>query len=276
MKRILMSIAAAIAALALPSCFQQHATITLNKDGSGIIVEETTLSAQAAAMFGGLGGLGGDEAAAKDPLKEMASETKAKERAAKLGEGVTLDKVEAIDKDGKKGVRVTFRFTDINKLKYTESSDAMGKAMADNLPKGAEADKEEAKTPTLFKYVDGVLTITTPDIPKAAKEGDKDDEPEADAAQMAQAEGMMKAMMSDMKVSFKLVIAPGIAETNATHVEDNTITLAEMDMAKVLETPGVFSKLKDMNKDTASTMAALKGVKGVKIEDKKQITVKVK
>jgi hypothetical protein len=275
MKRILMPIVAAVAALVLPSCLQQHATITLNKDGSGTIVEETILGAQAAAMFGGLGGLGGDAAAAKDPLKEMVSEDKAKERAAKLGEGVTLDKVEPIDKDGKKGARVTYRFKDINKLNYTDAGESFGNAMADNVPEAGDAAKEAAKKPTTFKYADGVLTITNPDVPKADKDGDKE-KPEMDPAQAAQAEGMMKAMMGDMKVSFKLVIAPGIAETNATHVDGNTITLAEMDMAKVLETPGAFSKLQDMDKDTAKAMAALKDVKGVKMEDKKEITVKVK
>jgi len=279
MKRILMPIVAAVAALVLPSCLQQHATITLNKDGSGTIVEETILGAQAAAMLGGLGaGLGGgDDAKAKDPLKDMVSESKAKERAAQLGEGVTLDKVEPIDKDGKKGARVTYRFTDINKLKYTDAGEGLGKAMAEDVPQAGDAIKEAAKKPTTFKYAGGVLTIAMPDEPKpAAGDAKKDDEPEPDAAQAAQMEGMMKAMMGDMKISFKLVITPGIAETNATHVEANTITLAEMDMAKVLETPGAFSKLKGMDKDQAKAMAALKDVKGVKIEEKKEITVKVK
>ena len=36
-----------------------------------------------------------------------------------------------------------------------------------------------------------------------------------------------------MKLSVSLVIASGIAETNATHVAGNTITLMEMDMGKL-------------------------------------------
>ncbi len=280
MKRIFMPIAAALAALVLPSCFQQNVTITLNKDGSGTIVEETVFGAQMSAMLGGLGGLGGEGADAKDPIKELTSEDKAKERAAKLGEGVTFEKSEPLNADGKKGARVTYRFADINKLKYSDPSEAMGKAMGDAVPQ-PEGDKAKDKKPTAFKYADGVLTITNPDEdePAAGKEADKEDKEEApaeDAAQMAQAEGMAKAMMADMKMSLKLVITGGIAETNATHVEGDTITLTEMDMGKVLETPGAFAKMKDAGNDSAKAMEALKDVKGVKVETKKEITVRVK
>ena len=44
-----------LAALALPSCLQQATTIHLNKDGSGTLVEETTLGAQASAMLEQMG-----------------------------------------------------------------------------------------------------------------------------------------------------------------------------------------------------------------------------
>lgn len=279
MKRILLPFVA-LAALVLPSCLQQHTTITLNQDGSGTIVEETVFSAQMSAMLGGLGGIGGAENA-KDPLKDLMSPDKAKERAAKLGEGVTVEKTEAIDADGKKGARVTYHFADINKVKFTDSASAMGEALGEGMPAPAGADKPKVnKEPTTFKYVDHVLTITNPDEEKAAKESkeDKEEAAEEGAAdpQAAQMEAMMKGMMADMKISLKLVIPAGIAETNATHVDGNTITLAEMDMGKIMETPGAFKKLQDAGQDSAKAMESLKDVKGVKLEAKKEITVKVK
>ena len=48
---------------------------------------------------------------------------------------------------------------------------------------------------------------------------------------------MMKQMFTDMKVSIKLVAESGIAETNATHNDGDTITLMEMDMGKLMENP---------------------------------------
>ena len=281
MKRILMPIAAALAAFVLPGCLQQHSTITVNKDGSGTIVEETTFGAQMAAMMGALGGLGGEEggAAQPDPLKDLADEGKAKERAASIGEGVTLDKIEPIDVEGRKGVRVTYKFTDINKVKYTSAMEDMGGEMAENVPLPDGTEKPVAK-PMSFKYADGTLTITNPDNPQPAGDDKAADGEAADSgepdAEAIQAEAMAKAMLSDMKVSMKIVVPDGIAETNATHVDGGTITLMDIDFGKVLGTPGLFTKMQQGDKNPAAVAQALKEVKGIKVEEKKEITVKVK
>jgi hypothetical protein len=75
----------------------------------------------------------------------------------------------------------------------------------------------------------------------------------------------------------KVVIEPGIAETTATHVTGNTITLMEMDMGKVMKNPDAFKKLKGMDQnDQDKAIEALKGFDGVKVEVKKEVTVKVK
>jgi hypothetical protein len=273
MKRVLMPIVAALAALVLPGCLQQHSTITLNKDGSGTIVEETTFGAQMAAMMGALGGLGGEEGGAD------AQPDPAKERAASLGEGVTLDKIEPLDVDGRKGVRVTYKFTDINKVKYTSPTESMGGEMAENVPLPEGTEKPVAK-PMLFKYADGTLTITNPDDALPADdakpaEGEAAQDEAADP-EAAQAEAMAKAMLSDMKMSMKIVVPGGIAETNATHVDGATITLMDIDFGKVLATPGLFTKMQQGEKNPAAVAKALKEVKGVKVEDKKEITVKAK
>ena len=276
MKRILLPFVSLLAALALPSCLQQATTIHLNKDGSGTIVEETTFGAQMAAMLGGLGGLGGENA--KDPIADLVSEDKAKARAAKLGEGVTVEKSEAIDANGSKGARVTYRFADINKLKFTNSG-----GLQDSMPAmpGAPAANEPIEKPTTFKYADGTLTIITPEQEKPAADQNKSPEgglpPEAADLQGEQMEGMMKQMLGDMKMSMKVVIEPGIAETTATHVTGNTITLMEMDMGKVIKNPDAFKKLKGMDQnDQDKAIEALKGFDGVKVEVKKEVTVKVK
>ena len=224
-----------------------------------------------------LAGLGGGEDA-KNPLKELISPDKVKERATKYGEGVTVKKTEAIDADGKKGGRVTYHFADINKLKFTDSSDAMAEALGEGMPAPAGADIPKAdKKPTTFKYLDNVLTITNPDDEQAATENKEEAAEEGDDdPQAAQMEAMMKGMMADMKISLKLVIPAGIAETNATHVDGNTITLAEMEMGKIMETPGALKKIQAAGQDSEKAMEALKGVDGVKLETKKEITVKVK
>ncbi|KAB2638618.1 MAG: hypothetical protein DVB25_07350 [Verrucomicrobia bacterium] len=276
MQRLVLPFVSLLAALALPSCLQQATTVHLNKDGSGTLVEETTFGAQMSAMLEQMGGLGGANAKGQgqvpDPAKEMASMDKAKARAATLGEGVTVEKAEAITVDGNKGGRVTYHFADINHLKLSAGSglqDAMPK-----MPGAPEAEPSKA-LPTTFKYADGVLTITNPDREKPeVPAADKPKTPELDSAQM---EPMMKQMLGDMKMSLKVVIEPGIASTTASHVKGNTVTLAEMDMGKVMDNPGAFKKLQRMDqKDPAKAMAALKDFKGVTVETQPQITIKLK
>lgn len=273
MKRIALPFIALLTALALPSCLQQATTIHLKADGSGTIVEETTFGAQMAAMLGGLGGEQG-----KDPLKELASADKANARAAKLGEGVTVEKAEAIDNNGSKGARVTYHFTDINKLKFTASG-----GVQDVMPEmpNAPATKKPLEKATTFKLADGTLTINIPEQEKPAlPTGEKKEGAPAageDELQGAQMEAMMTQMLADAKVSLKLVVEPGIAETSATHVDGNTITLMEMDMNKVLKNPDAMKQLKGIDKSNqGQAMEALKGFDGVKMEPKKEITVKVK
>ena len=271
MKRILLPCLSLLAALALPGCLQQATTLHLNKDGSGTLVEETTFGAQMVAMLGQFAGIGGDKA--KDPIKELASPDKAKARAAALGEGVTVEKVEAIEVNGNKGARATYRFADINKLQLSVSG-GLQEAMP-KMPGAPEADKPKEK-PTTFKYAAGVLTITNPDQdkPEAAAAAKPEGAPElGDEAQQA----MMKQVMGDMKMSLKVVIEPGIASTDATHVNGNTVTLMDMDMGKLMDNPEVFKTLGNMDQNNrAQAMAALKNIKGVKVETQKTITIKVK
>lgn len=271
MKTKLLAIASLAAAFLLPSCFQQESTIHLNKDGSGTIVEEVKLGAQMIEMIGQMAAMGGEDAKKEDPLKNLASEEKAKERAEKMGEGVTVEKVEKI---GENGARTTYRFKDINKIKVNQSG-GMDDLM--NSP-GMKVEKKEE--PLAFKYADGTLTFAMPQPKKAEGDGEKDAEKDAAAAQLEdpQAMEMMKQMFGDMKMAVKLVIEPGIAESNATHVDGNTVTLMEMDMGKLMKNEEAFKKLAKMGNeaDPKKIGQVLKGVDGVKVETNENISIKVK
>lgn len=275
MKRLLLAITSTLAALVLPGCLQSETTIHLNKDGSGTVVEQTTLGAQMMAMLNQMSALGGGEA--KDPLASMFSVEKATARAATMGEGVTVEKSVPFEAGGNKGARTTYRFTDINKLRFSP-----GDSMSDLSPAGAQAPgapETPKQKPVAFSYAGGTLTITMPEPEKPAADAPKPpDAPAApDLADNPQMEASMKQMLGDMKMSLKLVIEPGIDETDATHHEGNTITLMSMEMGKLLEKPGTFKKLQSAPKDDpAAAMELLKGIEGMKMETKKVVTVKVK
>lgn len=262
MKKTILLAGAAACALALPSCLQHDTTITLNKDGSGTLVEETKFGAQAVAMMGQFGGEEG-----KDPLKEMFSEEKAKTRAAQLGEGVTFEKSEPVTANGAKGAKVTYKFANINKLKL--SSDGGMDALA---PEGAPKPEKPKADPIKFSFSGDDLTI---EMPKPAKSEQPAGEKPA-GEDNPQEEAMVKQMMGDMKMSVKIVVPGGIDKTNATNRDGNTITLMEMDMGKILNQPGAFKKMKEAPEgDTAAAMELLKGIDGMKMETKEKVAVDI-
>lgn len=283
------------AVLALSGCLQNETTIRVKADGSGTIVEETLLGAQMMAMLSGFGGLGGDQdkdKPAKDPLDEMFGADKAKEKAAKMGEGVTLDKVEKIEKDGKKGARTTYKFADINKvtIRPDEATGGMdegaGAAPADPAADPAAPPAAEAKKkgdPIKFQMADGKLTITMPKPDAGKKDKAEGDKPEGekpaegDAAEKAQAEMMMKTMLADMKIAIRVVAEPGIASTDATHVDGDTVTLMEMNFGEIVANPEAMKKMEKLEgKSPDEVAAALKDIKGVKMETKEKISIKMK
>lgn len=267
MKRLFLLLAATLSAVVLPGCLQSETVIHLNKDGSGTLVEQTTLGGKMIAMMEQFAGAGADS---KDPLAEMFSPEKAKAKAATMGEGVTFEKSEPLTAGANKGARTTYRFTDINKLTISP-----GDGMKDMSPMGAQAAEVSKQKPIAFNYAGGTLSITMPEPEKPAA-----DSPAAEAAPdlagNPEMEGMMKEMLADMKMSFKLVVEPGIAGTDATYRDGNTVTLVEMEMGKLLEKPDTFKKLTSAgNGDPSAAMEALKGVEGVKMESKPKVTVKV-
>ncbi|MCH7226020.1 hypothetical protein [Haloferula sp. A504] len=272
MKKLMTMISAAFALLAT-SCMEHHVTISLNKDGSGTITEETVLGAQMLAMIQQMSALGGEGAEAADPLADMVDKEKAEATAKEMGEGVTVSKVEKIDEAGRKGARTVYAFKDINAVKYGFGSGLDG--MGDDMGPGGEAEEEEAEEPMKFVYKDSVLTLKNKGMDAAdAADEEEGAKPEAvDPAELAQA----KQMLGGMKMSIRLEFPGGIEETNATHRKDNTVTMMEMDMGALLEDPEAFAKLQQEEPESPAEMAeVLKGVKGMKVETNEELRVKLK
>ena len=258
----------AFGAVLFTSCLEQEATVTLNKDGSGTIVEETVygkdmvdMMEMAAMQAGGKGG------AQKNPLGDLMSEEKAKAKAAKFGEGVEFVKVEAVSRNGGKGALATYKFADINKITLNPSD-----VLSDMGDKGGVVKKGNN---VKINYADGKLTLTMPepeqenvDKVKAAELPDEAQDPQA---------AMAMQMMRGMKITSNIVFPSGIAETNATYHDKNSITLMALDFGKIMDNPEglkVFKKL-DL-KDRAASQEQLKGIDGAKVETQKEVTVTLK
>jgi hypothetical protein len=199
----------------------------------------------------------------------MVDPEKAAAAAKKMGGGVTVKKVEKIDEGGRKGSRTVYAFKDVNTLSYDfgKGLNDMGGGM---MPDGAT---EEAAEPLKFSYADGVLTMKNPGTNDGEKEAPKEELPDTDPAQLAQA----KQMLGGMKMSVTLEFPGGIAETNATHREGDKVTLMMMDMGKLLDQPETFAKLQQAQPESPAEMSELlEGVEGMKVEAQDELRLKLK
>jgi hypothetical protein len=265
-------------ALLLSSCFQHEMVLNLRKDGSGTITEEKLLGAQMLAMMEQMAaGFGGAGAKAPDPLADLASEEKAKKRCSELGEGVRLKGIERVEKNGAKGVRTIYEFDNVNKLVLhtddgAKPSGGMGGPGAP--PQAAAKPKE----PIGLNYAGGVLTVRMPK-PEPKEEAPAAPDAGLDAGNLdnPQAMEMAKEMFADMRMAIRIRAEGGIASTDATHADGDTVTLMEMDFGKLTKNPEHLKKLAAIDKNNpAAAMEALKGIDGIRFETKPEIKIELK
>lgn len=252
----------AASCLSLFSCMDMTQTITLNKDGSGVIVEEVYIAKEALDQMQAMQAGMNPEQPPKDPLDDMANPQKLAASAAQKGEGVSFDKVERVQRaDGSKGMKVSYKFTDINKL-------TMDQSLAPSA--GGEAKAAKSKP---FKYADGKLTINNAYAKADAKEAEA---AKADADKEPSPEEQMQLMqfIKGMRLKLAIKAAGGIAKTNAKMQDNDQITLVEIDFEKFIGNDA--KKFKQLELKGAKLEEALKNAQGIKIDMQEPIIVELK
>lgn len=257
LKKLMVLAGAMLALVGLSGCLEMESVISLKKDGSGTITEKVSIGAQMAGMMKMGGGGEGEE----DPFADF-GEDAGKEKAKTYGEGVEFVSSNKEEKDGGLVFTTVYKFADINTVTYEP-----GQMMNDGEEEGEEAAEEPVK---MFSYKDGVLTIEVPD-PAGEDFAMGDDE-------MGEEEmAMMAPMMAGMKISAKLVVEGGIAETNATYHEGDSITLMAMNFDELLKNEGGLGVMKKLDvEDRAAFTKVVGEVKGFDMESKEKVSVKLK
>ena len=272
MNRLIATALSSALLFPLIGCFSDSTTIKLNPDGSGTVVVVTTMKGKAIQQMKEMAKAFGGENA-KEP--EFFTEKEAKDKAAKMGEGVQFVSREAIKNKDAEGAKVTYSFKDITKLKINEVSDPPG---------GGEGGlKTEAKKgePIVFKFAklgngNSLLTIVNPKMEsKPAAGAEPKDPPPAPPGDVPEEQlAMMKEMMGGLKVSIQIEIAGKVVKTNSSHAKDSTVTVLEMDFDKVIGDAAKFKKLASVQPKTPEEAKALmKDFPGVKFNFEPETTI---
>ena len=278
--RLLRIAALGLLLAASAGCITFLTEIHLARDGSGTLVQTLSMNPQAfkgamQEIAKGMGGSGEVKETATDKKEEEAkgpfSKTDFAAKAKELGDGVEFVSADPIQSETAQGVRVTYRFRDINTL-YLNPKPAA--AM------GAEGAGRSSAHAVRFRFErSGGRSVLTAVVPRD-EEKKKEAAPaaaasnaEMDAQQMA----MMKQMFKGMHIGMSLDVDGAISSTTASYRAGNRVTLIDIDMDPLLADPATLkamnARLASAMGDDAKTAAVLSEFPGVKIETKPEIRV---
>jgi hypothetical protein len=254
MRRVTLAL---LLAAASSGCLRSTTTIDLRPDGSGTVVQETGMTAQALSMMKGVA----SSQAGTEPSGELFGEDQARKAAAMMG--VTFVSGEPFKAGDIEGYRARYSFDDIAKVKVNMDQSPAGMSSGPRRPPfGFTFDRGPASS---------VLTIQMPEqppgsgpLPGLPAAGGTD----AEKAQAAQALGMMKMMMRGMFVDVALNVNGRIIKSNAPHVEGSRVTLLQIDLDTLLTDEAAFEKLQ-----SATDLKSLAMVPGLKVASEPKVTV---
>ena len=277
MQKFKMTVLALLATWTV-GCISVDSVVKVKADGTGTIEQTMLINGSAMGMMSMMGGEQGaaDKAAPKiDPATIFSNEKLAAE-AANLGEGVSFVSSTPVTQGQMKGVKAIYAFKDFNTLKVST-------ALPD-LNEGSTEMKGKGQPLPMTLTRKGGNSIITLDmlylLKKGAGAGAAADAPAkpADSEMPKEMMAMLAPMFKDMRVAISLEPQGTLVRTNATHVQGQRITLFDVAFGEIFADPAGIEKLEKLgnNPSLDQVRTALKGMKGIKINDVEKLEVEFK
>jgi len=258
----------------LSGCIEMHTVITVNKDGSGLIEENIFIGKEIIKMFKEFAAAFADSTQPQQEFN-LFEEEKIKAKTSDYGEGIEFVSMENIVTDEREGYKAIYKFKDLNKVKVNQDP-------SDEMPMAEPKEgSEKTNEYVFFKFITGNpnrIVFKLPDETKKEEENTKqiktDDTTatnvEADSSDL---ESMVK-FMKDMKAKFEIRVDGKITNTNATHVDGNTITIFDIDFAQLLSDKDKLEEFKKFNPNSFEEVKKLvSGIPGIKVELNKEVYI---
>ncbi len=266
---------AAVCALLSAGCFTSDSVIVVQSDGSGTVTNTILLKSATMELlknFQPSTGAGKEKSEGAAPAKELFTEAKMREATSHMGEGVTFQSMQPLKKDGWEGVKVTYAFKDISKLKYNMRSEST-MAMTESSPELMTFRFAPAAAAAPAK-----LTIVMP-LDKALKERSKTggSMPKMDDSAMNKAMlEQFKAMFEGLKASVAVEVGGPIVKTNADYVSGSKVTLLAIDFNQMMASGAdfeMFGAISDGTMPLAEAREKLKATKGLSMQLQPEVNV---
>lgn len=270
MKIIINPLVVLFTCLILAGCIEIETKVNINKDGSGTLEETVLMSTEMIQMLNEFMTGFTDDTTQVEKFK-LYKEDDLKKRELDLGEGVTLLSGSEIKTDTKEGYKVTYSFSDLNKLRIDQSPDS-------RIPDDGSGLDVKEKNYVTFSFKKGntsEIKINLPDVKK-----DEEDETESDAEIDSVNDGdisQMKFLLKDLSFSLVVNVNGEIVETNADYLQDSEITLFKLSFGELLDNQEKLEELKKINPDNLKELKEImKDIPGIKIETNDPVVIKFK
>ena len=266
--KALKVIAVLMFSLALMGCFESIVLLRVNKDGSGTIEETVVISDAFMELMKSFGGEDGGE-----EEEQAYDEQQLTEKAASMGEGVLFVSAEPLETERGSGYKAIYSFTDINDVRINQNP-------GENVSPPPAGGEEEAPVEEWlhFNFTPGPTADLEIIYPREAEEEQQEEESsegEVDMESNPEMMQMMRELYKDMRIRIAVEVDGRITETNADYVDGSTVTLMDIDFAKIIEDEQKFKELMSAEPETIEEMKELvKDNPGIKVEIEESIRIR--
>ncbi len=259
-----------VISLALMGCFESLILLRVNKDGSGTIEETVVISDAFMELMKSFGGQEPEEQEEED----LVDEEQLTKKAGSMGEGVRFVSAETVKTDRGAGYKAIYSFSDINKVRINQNP-------GENVTAPSMGGEEEQPVEEWlrFNFTGGstaTLEILYPQDVDVEQE-EESSEGEVDMDSNPEMMEMMRQLYQDMHIGIAVEVDGRITDTNASYVDGSTVTLMDVDFAKILEDEEKFKELLSANPNTIEEMKELvQDNPGIKVEIQENIQIRFK
>jgi len=258
-----------IISLALMGCFESLILLRVNKDGSGTIEETVVISD---AFMELMKSFSGQEAEEPEAEEDLVDEEQLAEKASSMGEDVRLVSAEAVKTDRGAGYKAIYSFPDINTVRINQNPGENVTA-----PSMGGEQEQPVEEWLRFKFTRGgtaTLEILYPQDLEVEQE-EESSEGDVDMESNPEMMEMMRQLYQDMHIGIAVEVDGRITETNASYVDGSTVTLMDVDFAKILEDEQKFKDLLSANPNTIEEMKKIiQDNPGIKVEIEENIRIR--
>lgn len=248
-------------------CLQVDTKVFVNKDGSGIIEENVMMKNEVLEMMKQFI-MAFDSTQAEE--FNFFKEEELISKASQYGEGVTYLSSEKLKSEDFEGVKVRYLFQDISKINLSLVAD-------DQLPSLTDESTPKDESELLKFVLDKTPAQTNLKVFLPSMKNEQDEniaEEEIDDSTANENFEKVKEMFTDMKISLRIIPAEKIKQTDAEFVDNNQVTLIEMNLNSLINNPELFKDLSGNKiKSLDEFRKAVKDLEGFKIESKNEINI---